>query len=67
MMRNKIVESAYIHEFEKQMDDFLADKDSYSIQYKPCHIGGSNVLYNALITYMDYVVPYLDQEADDDE
>ena len=52
VMRNKIITDTAEVQFEDQMDDFIKDLASYSIQYKPVP-HGTTILYTALITYQE--------------
>ena len=58
MLKNKIINTTSEGDFEDQMDNFIKDLASYSIQYKPvCQ--GTNIWYTALITYQ---VPEKEEE-----
>ena len=52
MLKNKIITSESMGEFEDAMDIFIKDLASYSIQYKPI-FNNHNIWYTALITYQE--------------
>ena len=52
VLKNKIITDTSEGDFEDQMDDFIKDLASYSIQFKPVP-HGTTILYTALITYQE--------------
>ena len=56
VLKNKIITDTSEVQFEDQMDEFIKDLASYSIQYKPvpqrCEYG-TTILYTALVTYQE--------------
>ena len=52
MLKNKIITDTVEVQFEDQMDEFIKDLASYSIQFKPVS-HGTDVWYTALITYQE--------------
>ena len=52
MLKNKIITDTVEVQFEDQMDEFIKDLASYSIQYKPVFINNT-IWYTALVTYQE--------------
>ena len=52
VLKNKIINTTSEGDFEDQMDEFIKDLASYSIQYKPVP-HGTTILYTALVTYQE--------------
>lgn len=53
-MKIKIISENHATAFEKETEDFLEGKDSYSLQYKPTPNHGGIVIHNVMIVYPEY-------------
>jgi hypothetical protein len=58
MMRSKLIKHSKNTEFERELDEFLEDLNSYSVQYKPIADASGYVMYTALIMY------YVEEDED---